>query len=118
MTRALFERKSIMSKSIMFALVTAAGSAVCTEGAFAGHRQACCPNTCCAAPACAATTAAVPAATETSQANRGTAYQSFSYEPGTAPQMPAAPVYQPMRRSSSPSFYDSIRGDRKALGRY
>lgn len=104
-----------MSKSILFALATAAGSAVCTESAFAGHRQACCANTCCCA---AVATAAVPAATGTSQADRGPAYQSFSYEPGTASQMQAAPAYQPMRRPSSPSFYDTIRGDRKALGRY
>jgi hypothetical protein len=61
----------------------------------------------------------VPVAPETAQANGGSAYQSFSYEPGAAPQMQAVPVYQPMRRSSSQSFYDSvIRGDRKALGRY
>lgn len=105
--RVPFERKTIMLKSTLFALVTAA----CADSAMACHRHACCANTC-AAPACAAVAPADP------QANRGPAYQSFSYEPGAAPQMQAAPVYQPMRRPSAPSFYDTIRGDRKALGRY
>jgi hypothetical protein len=49
------------------------------------------------------------------QANRGAAYQSFSYEPGTATRMMSAP-YRSNRQSSS--FYDSIRGDRKFRGQY
>ena len=116
--RVPFERMTIMFKSTLFALVTAAGSAACTDSALACHRQACCANTC-AAPACAAVAPADPhAGMQMPQANRGAAYQSFSYEPGAAPQMQAAPVYQPMRRPSAPSFYDTVRGDRKALGRY
>jgi hypothetical protein len=106
-----------MSKSILFALVTAAGSVICIESAFAGHRHGCCANTGCTAPACAATTAAVPAAPEMAQANGGTTYQSFSYEPGTAAPQPA-PTYRPMMRQGSSSSFDAFRGDRKFLGQY
>ncbi|MBS0205482.1 MAG: hypothetical protein JSS49_21470 [Planctomycetes bacterium] len=41
-------------------------------------------------------------------------YQSFSYEPGPAN---PAPTYVAPRPSSGTQFYNSIRGDRKALGR-
>ena len=112
-----------MTKSILFALVSVAGSAVCAESALACGRQACCAmSSACVAPSCGApaagTTADPHAGMPLPQANRGTSYQSFSHEPGAAPQMLSAPKNRPMMRQSAPSFYDSVRGDRKFLGQY
>ena len=117
-----------MTKFILFALVSVAGSAVCADSALACGRQACCAtSSACVAPSCgvpaAGATADPHAGMQMPQANRGTSYQSFSYEPGAAPQMQPAPMqsgpaYRPMMRQSSPSFYDSVRGDRKIRGQY
>ena len=112
-----------MTKSILFALVSIAGSAVCADSALACGRQACCAtSSACVAPSCGARAAGASAdphaGMQMPQANRGPSYQSFSYEPGAAPQMLSAPAYRPMMRQSSPSFYDSVRGDRKIRGQY
>ena len=112
-----FERLSIMSKSILFALLSVAGPCLSTGQAFACGRGACCTTAC--APSCAAPATGAPAdphaGMQMPQANRGAAYQSFSYEPGTAAPMMSAP-YRSTRQSSS--FYDSVRGDRKIRGQY
>ena len=114
-----FERLSIMSKSILFALLSVAGPCLSTGHAFACGRGACCTTACapsCAAPATGAT-ADPHAGMQMPQANRGSAYQSFSYEPGTAAPMMSAPAT--MSRTNRPSsFYDSVRGDRKIRGQY
>ncbi len=53
-----------------------------------------------------------------SQANSGSRYQSFSYEPDAAQPMTSTsarttvPSYRTYRQPST-SFYDSVRGDRK-----
>ena len=111
-----------MTKSILFALVSVAGSVVCADSALACGRQACCAtSSACVAPSCGApagATADPHAGLQMTQANRGTSYQSFSYEPGAVPQMLSAPANRPMMRPSAPSFYDSVRGDRKIRGQY
>ena len=103
-----------MSKSILFSLVTVGGACLSAGDAFACGRGACCTSAC--APSCAVPASTVPAdphaGMQMSQGNRGTQYQSFSYEPGTAPRV-SAPAY---RTSRQPSFYDSVRGDRKIRG--
>ena len=109
-----------MTKSILFALVSVAGSAVCADSALACGRQACCAtSSACVAPSCGApvagATADPHAGMQMPQANRGASYQSFSYEPGAAPQMLSAPTNRPMMRPSAPSY---LRGDRKFLGQY
>ena len=126
-----------MTKSILLALLTVAGSAVCSEQAFAcGRRSGCAMANSPMAPSCAAPASeSVPAATTApaapsadphggmnmTQANKSGAYQSFSYEPGSSQPAVAAPVrtYRaaaPMMRQPSNSFYDSVRGDRKVRG--
>lgn len=120
-----------MTKSILLALLTVAGSAACTEQTFACGRGSRCvmanhqmaPS--CAAPASGSAPSA-PAADphagmDMKEANKGSTYQSFSYEPGTLQSGTAAPVptYRtaaPMTRQPTNSFYDSVRGDRKVRG--
>ena len=119
-----FERLSIMSKSILFALLSVAGPCLSTGQAFACGRGACCTSAAACAPSCAApatgATADPHAGMQMPQANRGAAYQSFSYEPGTAAPMMSAPAPNTMYRANRPSssFYDSVRGDRKIRGQY
>lgn len=95
-----------MLKSILFSMLTVSGACLSAGDAFACGRGA----------SCAAPASAVPADPhadmQMSQGNRGMQYQSFSYEPGTAPRI-SAPAY---RTSRQPSFYDSVRGDRKIRG--
>ena len=115
----ILERSNIMCKSILFSLLTVSGSCLSAGSAFAcGHgagcasAAACAPS--CAAPANAAPADMVPADPHAGmQMNRGTPYQSFSYEAGSAPRLMSAPAYRPNRQ---PSFYDTVRGDRKVRG--
>ena len=113
-----------MSKSILFALLSVAGPCLSTGQAFACGRGACCNSAVACAPSCAAPVNGAPAdphaGMQMPQANRGAAYQSFSYEPGTAAPMMAAPAPAIMYRANRPSssFYDSVRGDRKFRGQY
>src|SRR5262249_55533817 len=108
-----------MAKSILFSLLTVTGTCLSGGSAFACGYGACCPSGAACAPTCAAQTAAAPVnATPADphagmQTNRGTTYQSFSYEPGTAPRLSTAPANRTYRQ---PSFYDSVRGDRKVRG--
>lgn len=106
-----------MSKSILFSLLTVSGTCLSAGSAFAcGHATCATGGTC--APSCAAPANAAPAdphaGMQMSQGNRGSSYQSFSYEPSTAPRMMQTPAY----RSGRSSFYDAVRGDRKARGQY
>lgn len=105
-----------MSKTILLTLLSVTGSALCATETFACGRGSCCAATAsCAAPACAAPAGgAAPADSHAgmNMTNRGSTYQSFSYEPGTS----RVGVAAPMMRRSAPSFYDTIRGDRKARG--
>lgn len=130
-----------MTKFVVVAAVAIAGMLVQSESAFAGRRccrvrQCCCAvqptccnsgcNTGCNAGGCSAAPAsnnADPAAptppieTPTAQAN---GYQSYSYEPGTAPVgQPVMTVgtAQPYANYST-SSYTLFRGDRKALANY
>lgn len=106
-----------MLKTFLLATLTVAGTCLSSGSVFACGRGACCTAAC--APTCAAPANATPAdphaGMQMSQGNRGTNYQSFSYEPGAAPQVMPAPVY---RMNRQPSFYDSVRGDRKMRGQY
>lgn len=108
-----------MSKSLLFSLLTVTGSCLSTGSAFACGSGACCTSGAAYAPSCAAPVNAAPADPHagmqmSQQGNRGSSYQSFSYEPGATPRMMPAPA----SRSSRSSFYDSVRGDRKARGQY
>lgn len=130
-TSPLRERKNIMMKSILVTVTAIAGISFTADSALAGrrccrtHRPArCCATTCCnATPCCNATTApaenyAPETAPATAQANGTNGYQSFSYEPGaagTGTTVMVAPI--PVQQRSS-SFYDQVRGDRKARGIY
>lgn len=116
--RSPHRKGSIMSKSILFSFVTVAGSFLSTGNVFAcGNGASCAPTASYAAPANATPT--VPAdphaGMQMSQGNRGTSYQSFSYESGAAPRVMSTPAYRTNRQSSS---YNSFRGDRKALGQF
>ena len=112
---------NIMVKTFVVATLAVIGLGISSQGALAGHRSRCCqpqPACCCATTCCAAgsTAPAAPAPPTTAQAGAG-GYQSFSYEPGASATTPVAvPVSQ--ARPSSRSFYDQIRGDRKARGIY
>lgn len=120
-TRAHIRKTKIMTKTLLFTVLTVTGSVMCASEADACGRGSCCAaTTACAAPSCAAPAGGtvVPAdphaGMNMSQTNRGSTYQSFSYEPGTSRPRVAAPAM----RQSAPSFYDTIRGDRKARGIY
>lgn len=126
-TRAHIRKAKIMTKTLLFTVLTVTGSVMCASEADACGRGSCCAaTTACAAPSCAAPAGGTaPADPHTgmnmSQTNRGSTYQSFSYEPGVTRPAGAAPMYstpRPMMRQSAPSFYDTIRGDRKARGIY
>ena len=114
---------NIMVKTFVVATLAVIGLGISSQGALAGHRSRCCqpqPACCCATTCCAAgsTAPAAPAPPTTAQAGAGAGgYQSFSYEPGASAATPvAAPITQ--ARPTSRSFYDQIRGDRKARGIY
>ena len=109
-----FERLSMMSKSILFALLSVAGPCLSTGQAFACERGADCNSAANCAPSCAAPQPGM----QMSQANRGAAYQSISYKPGTAAPMMSAPATMSRTNRPSSSFYDSVRGDRKIRGQY
>lgn len=128
-----------MTKFAVVAAVAIAGMVVNSENAFAGRRccrtrqSACCcavQPTCCnsgcntgcnsAAPVynnnMAPATPAPPVETPTAQAG---GYQSYSYEPGTAPvAQPAVVVGTPQAYRNSVATFPQFRGDRKALGNY
>ncbi|MFO1042861.1 MAG: hypothetical protein U0941_13805 [Planctomycetaceae bacterium] len=108
-----------MVKTFVVATLAVIGLGISSQSVFAGHRSRCCqpqPACCCAASCCSAgTSAAAPAPPTTAQAGSG--YQSFSYEPGASAATPVA-VPVSVARPSSRSFYDQIRGDRKARGIY
>jgi hypothetical protein len=115
-----------MTKSILLTTLAIAGLSFAADNAFAArrccrtHQSACgCAATCCTpTPSCCNATAMAAPAPATAQAGGTNSYQSFSYEPGSsAPANPViAPVYQTRRGTTS--FYDQIRGDRKARGLY
>ncbi len=112
---------NIMVKAFVVTSLAVIGLSISSQVAIAGHRSRCCqpqPACCCATPCCAAgaTTPAAPAPPATAQAGAG-GYQSFSYEPGASTATPVA-VPAAQARPSSRSFYDQIRGDRKARGIY
>jgi hypothetical protein len=105
-----------MVKTFVVATLAVIGLGISSQSVFAGHRSRCCQPqpACCGAVSCCST--GTPAAAPTT-AQVGSGYQSFSYEPGASAATPvAAPVSQV--RPSSRSFYDQIRGDRKARGIY
>jgi hypothetical protein len=120
------ERHSIMTKSILVVALAVAGTVVFADTAQARGRRCYRTNAVYANPTWVSNTATIAPAT---QANTGSAYQSYSYEPGQAP-APAttvapARVVAPVavypntfaNRSSFGSEYnDVIRGDRKVRG--
>ncbi len=100
MVRVFFERQFIMSKSLLFALLVASASTLSAGVAFA------CGGRCASAGSYAAPSCAAPASTvvpsngapadphagmKMSKSNTSSSYQSFSYEPGSAPVM-SSPV--------------------------
>jgi len=122
-----------MTKSLFIGALVITGIAFSTDNAFAGRRRCCCQvqQTACGAAQTMApqsyetapnpqTAPAPPTEATTPQANAGTGYQSFSFEPGSsvvnAGVIAPAPVMQ--TRNSGTSFYGQIRGDRKARGAY
>lgn len=111
-----------MIKPLLFALLSATGSLFCVGETYACGRGSCCARTVCATPACAAgvATPAPYAATTVPQANRGSTYQSFSYEPGASRTATPVPMYytpRPMMRAvpRDPAIHSS---DYKVRGGY
>jgi len=119
---------------MFIAALVITGIAFSADNAFAGRRRCCCQvqQTACG---CAAqmsapqsyetapnpqTAPAPPTEATTPQANAGTGYQSFSFEPGSSAAnvgvIAPAPVMQ--TRQSGISYFDQIRGDRKVRASY
>lgn len=117
-----------MKRFLVIPVLAALGMSLCADTAFAGRRHRCCmpqPSCCAPAPTCATAMAAPvvpqPDPATAPQAGGPQTYQSFSYEPGaTATATPVAPTqtFAPVQRAQprGNSFYDSVRGDRKARG--